>query len=121
MKATPLADNILAEPIVEERSRGGIIFPESYTSEFDSSAKLYLVIAVGSGRLTRKGVRVPIECAPGDRVLCHSYEDGPRPLPNGQKIIPANQIILVLPAEQPKQEKGPLCEASGTKNESPDS
>jgi len=115
MHLKPLSDRIIVEPIVEEISRGGIVIPERARSEFDGTPKLFRVIAIGPGRTTRKGVLVPIECAPGDRVLCHSYEDGPQPIENGQKVIRAGQILLVFPHEQTQQEKGPLCD--GIRNE----
>ena len=109
MTLKPLADHLLVEPIVEETSRGGIFIPESIRSEFNSGPKLYRVLAVGPGRLLRDGVtRVPIECSPGDRVLCHSYDNGPMPLENGQKIIPENQVLLVIPNQPTHEEKEPL-------------
>lgn len=58
------------------------------------------VLAKGPGRLNRKGVRIPLECEPGDRVIVHSYTEGPEELPGGRIVITGEQIIAVLPKNQ---------------------
>lgn len=60
--------------------------------------KVFRVLAVGPGRVNRKGHIIPVECAPGDRVMCHSYFTGPCELQDGTQIITDDQIIAVLPA-----------------------
>lgn len=59
--------------------------------------KVFRVLAVGPGRRNRKGIRLPLECSPGDRVMCHSYFTGPCKLDDGTDIITDDQIIAVLP------------------------
>ena len=60
--------------------------------------KVFRVLAVGPGRRNRKGVLLPVECSPGDRVMCHSYFTGPTSMDDGTHIITDDQIIAVLPA-----------------------
>ncbi len=91
------SDHIHVAPIVEETTRGGIFLPESVRDEHNSGPKLFRVLAVGPGRLSRSGDRIPMECSPGDRILAHSYTDGPIGLEDGTKIIRQEQVVLVFP------------------------
>ena len=70
MKVKPLNDRVLVkreEP--DEVKKGGIIIPDS-AKEKPLEGK---VIAIGSGKLDDKGVRVPMEVKPGDKVLIGKY------------------------------------------------
>jgi len=92
-----LGNRLLVEPIVAD-SIGSIVLPESLKDDNNvGGPKVFRVIQIGTGRLTRKGVRIPIEAAPGDRVICHSYTSGPEPLGDKRKVITEEQIIAILP------------------------
>ena len=41
MKVKPLRDQVLLEPLKEERKKGGIILPETVQKERPEKAKLY--------------------------------------------------------------------------------
>ncbi|MBU0486112.1 MAG: co-chaperone GroES [Proteobacteria bacterium] len=70
MKIRPLNDRILVKRLKEEEvSKGGIIIPDS-AKEKPAEGK---VIAVGTGKLNDKGVRVPVELKVGDSVLFSKY------------------------------------------------
>lgn len=93
----PMANNLIVSHIPMEY-HGSIVMPESMKDALNTGGvKCFRVHAVGPGRLTRKGVRVPIECEPGDRVLCHSYTTGPTPLDNDRMVISAEMILAVIP------------------------
>jgi len=68
---TLLADRVLVRRIDtgDEVTEGGILIPEQ-AQEMGDAAE---VIRVGSGALDADGNRVPIEVAPGDRVLISRY------------------------------------------------
>lgn len=79
---------------------GVIVLPSAFDDDNNTGGpKLYRVLATGPGRRNRKGVLIPIECAPGDRIICHSYTAGVADvkLTDGQFILTADQILLVLP------------------------
>lgn len=98
----PLGDNLLVAPLPPQRSIGGILLPDSVRDEANmGGSKLYLVLAVGPGRVTKKGVRVPVQAAPGDHVVCHSYTDGPKDIEDGthRKIISERLVLAVIPKE----------------------
>jgi chaperonin GroES len=66
----PLSDNILIEPLdAPERSKGGIILPD-IAKERPAEGK---VVAVGPGRVTENGTRVPPDVKKGDRVIYGKY------------------------------------------------
>lgn len=97
-----LGDRVLVEPIIITRTHGGILLPQVLQDEANvGGAKMFRVIAVGPGRRTKKGVQVPIECKPGDRVLCHSYFKGPVKAGDNWQIITSDQILMVYEAPKP--------------------
>lgn len=84
MAVHPLADRVLVKPLEEEEMKGGIIVPDT-AKEKPQRGK---VIAVGKGRLNRKGVRVPLEIKNGDNVLYGKY--------SGTEINIDNEKYLIL-------------------------
>lgn len=70
IKIRPLKDNILLEPLKEERKRGGIILPETAEKERPEKGR---VLAVGPGKLDKEGKRIPLEVKKGDVVLFTKY------------------------------------------------
>lgn len=71
MKLKPLNDHIIIEPIKEEeKTKSGIYLPESSDREKPQEGK---VIAVGPGRLTEDGKRMPLNVKVGDKVIFTKY------------------------------------------------
>jgi chaperonin GroES len=67
---TPLGDHVIVERLeAESRTKGGIVLPDAAKEK----PKEGLVIAVGEGRLTDEGQRVPVAVKPKDRVIFSSY------------------------------------------------
>lgn len=91
------SNHLLCEPITFDKV-GSIHLTEKMKFSMDlGRPRVMRVLALGPGRLTRKGVLLPIECNPGDRVIVHSYTDGAIDLPDGNVIINDQQILAVLP------------------------
>jgi len=67
----PLGNRIVIEPEEgdEQRSPGGIIIPDTAKEKPQDGT----VVAVGPGRLTDDGKRVPMEVAVGDSVVYSKY------------------------------------------------
>ncbi|GBD11376.1 10 kDa chaperonin [bacterium HR23] len=66
----PLGDRVVVRPIErEEVTKSGIVLPETAKEKPQEGE----VIAVGPGRLTDDGKRIPMELAVGDRVLFAKY------------------------------------------------
>jgi len=70
MKVQPLHDNILILRVESvEKTAGGIIIPDA-AKEKPQEGK---IVAVGSGRVNKKGERIPMDVKVGDRVLFGRY------------------------------------------------
>jgi chaperonin GroES len=70
MNIKPLGDRVLVEPVEQsEVKKGGIIIPDT-AKEKPQEGK---VIAVGNGKLTEEGKRIPLTVKKGDRVLMPKY------------------------------------------------
>ncbi len=69
-KLQPLDDRVVIKPIErEEVSKGGIILPDTAKEKPQEGE----VIAVGPGKLTEAGDRVPMSVRVGDKVLYAKY------------------------------------------------
>jgi len=70
MGIRPLNDKILVIRVEgEEKTSGGIIIPDT-AKEKPQEGK---IVAVGPGRVNKKGTRVPLEVKKGDQVLFAVY------------------------------------------------
>jgi chaperonin GroES len=70
MKLRPMHDRILVKRVAEEQTtKGGIIIPDS-AKEKPAEGK---VVAVGNGKVTDEGKRVPLEVKEGNRILFGKY------------------------------------------------
>lgn len=72
MKLRPLNDRILVKPVKEpEKTPGGIYIPE--TADKREPARSGEVLAVGAGKLTEKGTRLPMLVEPGQVIWYGKY------------------------------------------------
>ena len=70
MKIRPLHDRLLVERLEEkEVKNGGIIIPDT-AKEKPQEAK---VIAVGNGKVTDEGKKIPLAVKAGDKILFGKY------------------------------------------------
>ena len=94
MRIKPLRDNILLEPVKEEKKKGGIILPETVEKERPEKGR---VLAVGSGKIDKDGKRIPMEVKKGNVVLFTKY--GPNEIKVGDKeylICKEEDILAIL-------------------------
>ncbi len=69
-KLQPLADRLVVKPIQkEEMTKGGIYLPDTAKEKPQEGE----VIAVGPGRMTDDGKRIPMDVKVGDRVIYSKY------------------------------------------------
>ena len=70
MKMKPLDDRVVIKPSdLNEVKKGGIIIPDTAKEKPQEGN----VIAVGPGRRSDEGVRIPVELKEGDRILYGKY------------------------------------------------
>ena len=67
----PLGDRVVVEPLEleEQVSAGGIYIPDT-AKEKPQEGK---VVAIGPGRLTDDGTRIPVDVAVGDTIVYSKY------------------------------------------------
>lgn len=70
MTLKPLGDRVLVKPVEQkEQKKGGIIIPETAKEKPMEGT----IEAVGPGKLTEAGERLPMNVKKGDRVLYGKY------------------------------------------------
>jgi chaperonin GroES len=84
-KIQPLGDRIVVKPIEkEEKTKGGIFLPDT-AKEKPQEGK---VIAIGPGRMTDEGKRLPMDVAVGDIVIYAKY--------GGTEIKEGDEDLIIL-------------------------
>ncbi|UCE19932.1 MAG: co-chaperone GroES [Gemmatimonadota bacterium] len=94
MKLKPLDDRVVVKPLeAEEVKKGGIIIPDTAKEKPQEGE----VIAVGPGRMSDTGKRIPVEVKKGERILFGKYS-GTEVTVNGKEylIMRESDILAVL-------------------------
>ena len=91
IKLQPLADRIVVKPIErEEVTRGGIVLPDTI-KERPQEGK---VLAVGPGRMTDDGKRIPLDVKVGDVVVYAKY-GGTEIKVDGEELMILNESNIL--------------------------
>jgi chaperonin GroES len=70
MNIKPLADRVVVKPApAEEKTKGGIILPDTAKEKPVQGE----VVAIGPGRVSDDGKKIPMEVKKGDKVLYGKY------------------------------------------------
>jgi chaperonin GroES len=97
VKLEPLADRMVVRPIArEEVTKGGIVLPDTAKEKPQEGE----VLAVGPGRMSDDGVRIPIDIKKGDVVLYSKYGGTEIKVEDEELIILRESDIL---AKKPKK------------------
>jgi chaperonin GroES len=100
---TPLGERVVVQPIeLEQQTKGGIFLPDT-AKEKPQEGK---VVAVGPGRVTDDGTRIPMELSKGDRVIYSKfagteYKDGDEEY----LILRESDILAKIGAGKPQAKK----------------
>ena len=93
MKIRPLHDRILIERLEEkEVKKGGIIIPDT-AKEKPQEGK---VIAVGNGKVTEDGKRIPPDVKAADRILFGKYSGSEVKLDDKEYLILREDDVLAI-------------------------
>jgi chaperonin GroES len=91
IKIQPLADRVIVKPIErEEITKGGIVLPDT-VKERPVEGK---VLAVGPGKLTDDGKRVPMDIKVGDIIIYTKYGGTEIKVDDEELIILSDSNIL---------------------------
>ena len=70
MKIKPLADRVVVKPLpAEDKTKGGLFVPDTAKERPQQGE----IVAVGPGRVTDEGKKIPIEVKVGDKILYGKY------------------------------------------------
>lgn len=100
-----IGNRVLAAPDIQAKI-GSIFLPAAVLDHNNTGGpKVYKVLAVGTGRTTKKGVLIPLPIEAGDKVICHSFTNAPQEsgLDDGTYFITEDQILAVIPQQKPNQ------------------
>lgn len=92
-KIQPLADRVVVKALEEaEQMRGGLYIPDTAKEKPQEGE----VVAVGPGKLSDDGVRVPMEVAAGNRVLYGKYDGTEVQVDGDDYLILSESRILAI-------------------------
>lgn len=90
---TPLGDRVVVKPIQrDEVTKSGIVLPDTAKEKPQRGE----VIAVGRGRLTDTGDRLPMDVSAGDQVLFAKYAGTEFKLDEIEYLILSEKDILAI-------------------------
>jgi chaperonin GroES len=93
MKIRPLHDRLLVERLEEkEVKKGGIIIPDT-AKEKPQEAK---VIAVGNGKVTDAGKKIPLDVKAGDKILFGKYSGSEVKIDDKEYLIMREDDVLAI-------------------------
>ncbi len=70
MKIKPLADRVVVRPLeAEEKTKGGLFVPDTAKERPQQGE----IVAVGPGRVSDDGKKIPMEVKVGDKILYGKY------------------------------------------------
>jgi len=85
VKLDPLGDRVVVKPnLKEEVTRGGIVIPDTAKEKPQEGE----VIAVGPGKMTDDGKRIPMDVKVGDTVIYAKY--------GGTEIKEGDEELIIL-------------------------
>lgn len=93
MKVRPLHDRVIVKRMEgEEKTKGGIIIPDT-AKEKPVEGK---VVAVGDGRITEDGKKLPLEVKAGDRILFGKYAGTEIKIDGEEHLIMREDDIIAI-------------------------
>ena len=93
MKVRPLHDRILVKRIEEgEVRKGGIIIPDT-AKEKPQEGK---VVAVGNGKVTEEGKKIPLDVKAGDKILFGKYSGSEVKIDDKEYLILREEDVLAI-------------------------
>ena len=94
MKLKPLRDNVVIEALkAEEKTKSGIVLPDTANKERPEQGK---IIAVGDGKISDDGKKMPMQVKVGDTVLFTKYGPNEVKVDNKEYLICKEDDILAI-------------------------
>lgn len=98
MQFKPLSNHVLVEPVVEEEkmTKSGIVLPDSVEKKKQSVG---MVIAVGPGKMSDSGARIPVAVSAGQKVLFKEPWSDESKIKDGDKkffLVEEDDILAII-------------------------
>ncbi|MGI6335399.1 MAG: co-chaperone GroES [Minisyncoccales bacterium] len=94
MKIKPLSNNVIIEQLKEEeKTKGGILLPQSAEKERPQQGK---VISVGPGKTNNQGKVIPMNVKKGDIVLFSKYSPQEIKVEDKEYLVLKEEDILAI-------------------------
>ncbi|HPX51863.1 MAG TPA: co-chaperone GroES [Candidatus Pacearchaeota archaeon] len=94
MKIKPLSNNVIIEQLKEEeKTKGGILLPQSAEKERPQQGK---VISVGPGKTNNQGKIIPMNVKKGDIVLFSKYSPQEIKVEDKEYLVLKEEDILAI-------------------------
>ena len=91
MKVKPLYDRLIVKRVEEKEVKtGGIIIPDTAKEKPQEGE----VVAIGPGRLSEDGKRMPLEVKAGDRILIGKYTGTDVKIEGEEDLIMREDVAL---------------------------
>jgi len=93
MAIKPLADRVVVKPAEpEEKTSGGIILPDTAKEKPQEGT----IVAVGPGKVSDNGTKVPMEVKAGDKILYGKYSGTEVTIDGEEHLIMRESDILAI-------------------------
>lgn len=93
-KIMPLGGNVLVKPLQEEsKTASGIVLPDTVDKEKPQKGK---VVAVGTGKITDDGKKIPFNVKVGDIVIFKKYSPDEIEIEDNEYLIMSEDDILAI-------------------------
>lgn len=94
MKIKPLSNNVIIEQLKEEeKTKGGILLPQSAEKERPQQGK---VVSVGPGKTNNQGKVIPMNVKKGDIVLFSKYSPQEIKVEDKEYLVLKEEDILAI-------------------------
>ncbi|NMB39778.1 MAG: co-chaperone GroES [Parcubacteria group bacterium] len=94
MKIKPLSNNVIIEQFKEEeKTKGGILLPQSAEKERPQQGK---VVSVGPGKTNNQGKVIPMNVKKGDIVLFSKYSPQEIKVEDKEYLVLKEEDILAI-------------------------
>ncbi len=93
MKVKPLHDRVIVKRVEEEaKTKGGIIIPDTAKEKPVEG----VIMAVGDGKVTDDGKKIPLEVKAGDKVLFGKYAGTEIQIDGEEHLIMREDDIIAI-------------------------
>lgn len=94
MKLKPLGNRVILKPVSqEEKTKSGIIIPSTVDKEKPEQGE---VLAVGPGKMSKDGKRIPLDVKAGDKVLFSKYSPTEVKIDEKEYLVVLDEDILAV-------------------------